>query len=76
MKLGFIGLGIMGAPMAHHLLKAGKLLYTHTRSNTPDELLNDGAQVCANAAEVAQKADIIFTMLPDTPDVDKVLFGE
>lgn len=76
MKLGFIGLGIMGAPMAHHLLKAGKTLYAHTRSNTPDELLNYGAQVCANAAEVAQKADIIFTMLPDTPDVDKVLFGE
>jgi 2-hydroxy-3-oxopropionate reductase len=76
MKLGFIGLGIMGAPMAHHLLKAGNTLYTHTRSQTADELLKDGAQPCANAAEVAQKADIIFTMLPDTPDVEKVLFGE
>ncbi len=76
MKLGFIGLGIMGAPMAHHLLKAGHPLFTHTRSKTADYLLQDGAQACANATEVAQKADIIFTMLPDTPDVEKVLFGE
>ena len=76
MKLGFIGLGIMGAPMAQHLLKAGHKLFTHTRSKTADYLLQDGAQVCANATEVAQKADIVFTMLPDTPDVEKVLFGE
>ncbi len=76
LKLGFIGLGIMGAPMAHHLLKAGHALFTHTRSKTADYLLADGAQVCANATEVAQKADIIFTMLPDTPDVEQVLFGE
>jgi 2-hydroxy-3-oxopropionate reductase len=76
MNLGFIGLGIMGAPMAQHLLKAGHKLYTHTRSKTADYLLTDGAQVCSNATEVAQKADIIFTMLPDTPDVEKVLFGE
>ena len=76
MNLGFIGLGIMGAPMAQHLLKAGHTVYTHTRSKTADYLLADGAQVCANATEVAQKADIIFTMLPDTPDVEKVLFGE
>jgi 2-hydroxy-3-oxopropionate reductase len=75
LQLGFIGLGIMGAPMAHHLLKAGHTLHTHTRSKTPDLLLQDGAQVCANATEVAQKADIIFLMLPDTPDVEKVLFG-
>ncbi len=76
MKLGFIGLGIMGAPMAHHLLKAGHTLFTHTRSKTADYLLADGAQPCANAAEVARQADIIFTMLPDTPDVEQVLFGE
>ncbi len=76
MNLGFIGLGIMGAPMAQHLLKAGHSLFTHTRSKTADYLLQDGVQVCANATEVAQKADIIFTMLPDTPDVEKVLFGE
>ncbi len=76
MKLGFIGLGIMGAPMAQHLLKAGHQLFTHTRSKTADYLLQDGAQVCASATEVAQMADIIFLMLPDTPDVEKVLFGE
>ncbi len=76
MKLGFIGLGIMGAPMAQHLLKGGHSLFTHTRSKTADYLLQDGAQVCANATEVAQKADIIFLMLPDTPDVETVLFGE
>ncbi len=76
LQLGFIGLGIMGGPMAHHLLKAGHVLHTHTRSKTPDYLLQEGAQVCANATEVAQKADIIFLMLPDTPDVEKVLFGE
>lgn len=76
MNLGFIGLGIMGAPMAQHLLNAGHVLFTHTRSKTPDGLLAAGAQVCANAAEVARKADILFTMLPDTPDVEKVLFGE
>lgn len=76
MKLGFIGLGIMGAPMAHHLLKAGHSLFTHTRSNTPDDLLSDGAQPCANAAEVTRQAEIIFTMVPDTPDVEQVLFGE
>ncbi len=76
MKLGFIGLGIMGAPMAHQLLKAGHTLFTHTRSTTADYLLQAGAQPCANATLVAQQADIVFTMLPDTPDVEKVLFGE
>ena len=76
MNLGFIGLGIMGAPMAQHLLEAGHALFTHTRSKTPDSLQAGGAQVCANAAEVARQAEIVFTMLPDTPDVEKVLFGE
>ncbi len=74
--LGFIGLGIMGGPMAHHLLKAGHTIHTHTRSKTADYLLQDGAKLCASAAEVASKADIIFLMLPDTPDVETVLFGE
>lgn len=74
-KLGFIGLGIMGGPMAHHLLKAGHQLFTYTRSNTPDYLQQEGAVLCADAADVAQKADIIFLMLPDTPDVERVLFG-
>ncbi len=73
--LGFIGLGIMGAPMAGHLIAAGHTVYLNTKGNPPDELLIAGGIVCANATEVAQKADIIFLMLPDTPDVEAVLFG-
>ncbi len=73
-KLGFIGLGIMGAPMAGHLLAAGHTLFVRTRSQVPEAL--SGATVCASAQEVAQLADIVFTMLPDTPDVEAVLFGK
>jgi len=76
LKLGFIGLGIMGAPMAGHLRAAGHELFVTTRSQVPAELLAAGAVACANAAQVAQKADVIILMLPDTPDVDKVLFGD
>jgi 2-hydroxy-3-oxopropionate reductase len=76
LKLGFIGLGIMGAPMAGHLLAAGHTVFVNTRSQVPQELLNSAAIVCSSAAEVASKADIIITMVPDTPDVEKVLFGE
>jgi len=76
LKLGFIGLGIMGAPMASHLLAAGHELFINTRSKVPDEFANSAAVVCATPAEVAKKADIIITMVPDTPDVEKVLFGE
>ncbi len=75
MKLGWIGLGIMGAPMAGHLLAAGHTLFVHTRSKVPAALVEAGAVACANAAEVARQADVIFTMVPDTPDVEKVLFG-
>ena len=74
-KIGFIGLGIMGAPMAGHLLDAGHALFVHTRSATPEPFASR-ATVCASAAEVAQRADIVFLMLPDTPDVEKVLFGD
>ena len=74
MNIGFIGLGIMGAPMAGHLLAAGHTLYVRTRSKVPDALA--GASVCASPREVAQKADIVFLMLPDTPDVEDVLFGK
>jgi 2-hydroxy-3-oxopropionate reductase len=76
LKIGFIGLGIMGSPMAGHLLHAGHTLYIHSRSKLPDELVEGGATVCANAQEVAKRADMVFLMLPDTPDVEKVLFGE
>ena len=75
LSLGFIGLGIMGAPMAGHMLAVGHSLYVNTRGTVPDALRDAGAVSCADAAEVARKADIIFTMLPDTPDVAKVLFG-
>jgi 2-hydroxy-3-oxopropionate reductase len=73
--LGFIGLGIMGTPMARHLISAGHTVYLNTRGNPPDDLINAGGKPCADATEVAQKADIIFLMLPDTPDVENVLFG-
>lgn len=74
--LGFIGLGIMGAPMAGHLLAAGHTVHLNTRSAVPAALLEAGGLACANAKEVAKKADIIFLMLPDTPDVETVLFGD
>ncbi|MBT9487489.1 MAG: 2-hydroxy-3-oxopropionate reductase [Rubrivivax sp.] len=75
MKLGFIGLGIMGAPMAGHLRAAGHELFVHTRSAVPAVLLEAGAVACASATEVTQQAEVVFLMLPDTPDVEKVLFG-
>ena len=76
MKLGFIGLGIMGSPMAGHLRAAGHDLFIATRSKLPQALIDAGAVACANAAEVARHADTIFLMLPDTPDVQTVLFGK
>ncbi|MEN9630631.1 MAG: hypothetical protein RJA10_3859 [Pseudomonadota bacterium] len=75
MQLGFIGLGIMGAPMAGHLRAAGHDLFVTTRSKVPQALLDAGAVACANGAEVARRAEVIFTMVPDTPDVETVLFG-
>lgn len=74
MKIGFIGLGIMGSPMAKHLLDAGHSLFVRTRSKVPAELAS--ATVCASPAEVARAVDIVFLMLPDTPDVEKVLFAD
>jgi len=75
-KLGFIGLGIMGTPMAAHLIKAGHKVFATTLGPVPAELTAAGANACSSAQEVTQNADIIFLMLPDTPDVNKVLFGE
>jgi 2-hydroxy-3-oxopropionate reductase len=76
LKIGFIGLGIMGAPMAGHLVAAGHEVFINTRSKVPDELANSPAIVCVSAAQVASNADIIMMMVPDTPDVEKVLFSE
>jgi 2-hydroxy-3-oxopropionate reductase len=75
-KIGFIGLGIMGAPMAGHLINAGHELFVNTRSKVPEEIANTSAVRSATPAEVARNADVIFIMVPDTADVEKVLFGE
>src|SRR5688572_25528707 len=74
-NVGFIGLGIMGKPMALNLIKGGHALYLHSRSGVPQELTAAGGTACTSAKEVAQKADVIITMVPDTADVEKVLFG-
>jgi 2-hydroxy-3-oxopropionate reductase len=76
MELGFIGLGIMGAPMCGHLIRAGHRLFVHTRSKVPPEIAESGATQCTTPKGVAERADIVFTMVPDTPDVEAVLFGK
>jgi 2-hydroxy-3-oxopropionate reductase len=76
LKIGFIGLGIMGAPMALHLIKAGHQLFVYTRSKVHAEIAASNATQCTTPRGVAERADVIFTMVPDTPDVEKVLFGE
>jgi 2-hydroxy-3-oxopropionate reductase len=75
LKLGFIGLGIMGTPMAGHLIKAGHQLYVNTIGPLPAEITATSARVCATGREVAEAADIIVIMVPDTPDVASVLFN-
>ena len=75
--IGFIGLGIMGKPMARNLLKEGHVLKIYNRSRgAVDELSREGAQPMTNAKEVAESSDIIITMLPDSPDVELVYGGE
>ena len=76
MNVGFIGLGIMGAPMAGHLVTGGHALHAYSRSGVPQALTDAGAIACASPEEVARRADVIFIMVPDTPDVAKVLFGQ
>ena len=73
--IGFIGLGVMGRPMAENLIKGGHTLFLHSRSGTPEDLLKQGGISCGSPREVSQNSDIIITMLPDTPDVEAVLFG-
>ena len=75
-NVGFIGLGIMGAPMAGHLIKGGHKVFLHSRSGVPKSLIEAGGVACANGKEVAQKSDVVITMVPDTPNVDEALFGE
>jgi 2-hydroxy-3-oxopropionate reductase len=76
MKIGFIGLGIMGTPMAMNLRKGGHELYIYARKPPRAELAELGVNACKSSREVAQQADIVITMVPDTPDVQEVLFGE
>ncbi|MBV8619266.1 MAG: 2-hydroxy-3-oxopropionate reductase [Curvibacter sp.] len=76
LKLGFIGLGIMGAPMCANLIKAGHQLFVHTRGKVPEAIADSSATQCTTARGVAQRADIIFVMVPDTPDVEQVLFDD
>jgi len=75
-KIGFIGLGVMGKPMAKHLIAAGHALTVHNRSRgAVDELAAAGASAAASPADVARASKVIITMLPDTPDVERVLTG-
>ena len=77
MKIGFVGLGIMGRPMALNLRRAGHELWVHGRRPVTMELLVEaGAHACTTAAEVAANADVIFIMVSDTPDVEHIVFGE
>lgn len=74
MKIGFIGLGIMGTPMAGHLLDGGHDLFVYDRAGRPAPL--EKATLCANSAEVTSQSDVIIIMVPDTPHVRAVLFDE
>lgn len=77
MNIGFIGLGIMGAPMAGHLAAAGHRIATVTHRTPPPAALVEGGKlvVCGSPRDVAEQSDVVILMLPDTPDVEKVLFG-
>jgi 2-hydroxy-3-oxopropionate reductase len=76
MKIGFIGIGIMGGPMAIHLLDAGHEVAVNDINPIPQEFLDKGAQVVSSAKEAAERGEVIIIMVPDTPDVEMVLFGE
>ena len=74
-RVGFIGLGIMGKPMALNLVKGGHELFAYSRHGVPPDVAAAGATACDSGMEVARKADTVITMVPDTPDVAAVLFG-
>ncbi len=77
LKVGYIGLGLMGKSIAHNILKAGFPLVVHNRSHAAvEELVAVGAVAASTPAVVAAQVDIVFTNLPDTPDVEKVVLGE
>jgi len=77
LKVGYIGLGLMGKSIARNILKAGFPLVVHNRSRASvDELVNEGAIAADSPKEIASQVDVVFTNLPDTPDVEKVVLGE
>ena len=77
LKVGYIGLGLMGKSIARNILKAGFPLFVHNRSRAAvDELVAEGAAAASSPSEVASQADVVFTNLPDSPDVEKVLLGK
>ena len=73
-KIGFVGLGIMGTPMAGHLLAAGHELFVHDLRPPAQALIDQGARVCASGKDVAQQSDVVIVMVPDTPHVAAALF--
>jgi 2-hydroxy-3-oxopropionate reductase len=73
--VGFIGLGIMGRPMAGHLQAAGHRLSLYDVGPIAPELVAAGGIVCKSGKEVAEESDVVIVMVPDTPDVEAVLFG-
>ena len=77
LKVGYIGLGLMGKSIARNILKAGFPLFVHNRSRAAvDELVAEGAAAASSPSEVASQADVVFTNLPDSPDVEKVVLGK
>ena len=76
MNIGFIGLGVMGRPMAHNLIKAGHSLFLHRVKPVSQPLIDAGGKALDSAEAVARATEIIILMLPDTPDVETVLFGD
>lgn len=76
MKIGFIGLGVMGRPMAGHLIAAGHELFLHRVKPASQELVDKGGKALASPREVAEAAGVVILMVPDTPDVEAVLFGK
>ena len=76
MKIGFVGLGIMGAPMARNLMNGGHTVYLYSIPSIPQDLIGAQGIACKSSREVAQHADIIITMVPDTPHVEAAIFGK
>jgi 2-hydroxy-3-oxopropionate reductase len=75
MDVGFVGLGIMGRPMSLNLLKGGHALHLFSRSGVPEELTRAGGRACESGREVAERSEVVFTIVPDTGDVERAVFG-